>query len=162
LRKKYAAVYTRYYPAYLGLDKTNGYEHRRVNHPAVVYVVGDTHTQTIEGFWSLVKRGIGGVYHSVGKKYLQTYLDEDSYRYNRRNEGQPMFTSLLAQVSERVPRSPASTMWKSSRVNGCDFDRTASSGGFDRDLFIVWPWRFERVAYHQGGRTHAAHTKKSP
>jgi hypothetical protein len=50
----------------------------------------------------LVKRGIGGVYHSVSKKYLQTYLDEYSFRYNRRDEGQPMFTSLLAQVSEQA------------------------------------------------------------
>ena len=39
-----------------------------------IYVMGDIHTNTIEGFWSLIKRGIGGVYHSVSKKYLQTYL----------------------------------------------------------------------------------------
>jgi transposase len=67
-------------PAYMGLDKINGYQHRRINHSAGIYVVGDTHTQTIEGFWSLVKRGIGGVYHSVSKKYLQTYLNEYSFR----------------------------------------------------------------------------------
>jgi len=91
-------IYTDHYPAYMGLDKINGYEHRRINHSAGVYVVGDTHTQTIEGFWSLVKRGIGGVYHSVSKKYLQTYLNEYSFRYNRRAENQPMFTSLLTQV----------------------------------------------------------------
>jgi transposase-like protein len=95
-------VYTDHYPAYMGLDKINGYQHRRINHTAGVYVVGDTHTQTIEGFWSLVKRGIGGVYHSVSKKYLQTYLDEYSYRYNRRAIRKPMFTSLLAEVSERA------------------------------------------------------------
>jgi transposase-like protein len=95
-------VYTDHYPAYMGLDKINGYEHRRINHAAGVYVVGNTHTQTIEGFWSLVKRGIGGVYHSVSKKYLQTYLDEYSFRYNRRNSGQPMFTSLLEQVAEQA------------------------------------------------------------
>jgi len=41
-----------------------------------IYIIGDTHMQTSEGFWSLVKRGIGGVYHSVSKKYLQTYLDQ--------------------------------------------------------------------------------------
>ena len=40
------------------------YQHRRINHSAKVYVMGDVHTNTIEGFWSLVKRGIGGVYHS--------------------------------------------------------------------------------------------------
>jgi transposase-like protein len=95
-------VYTDDWPAYRGLEKINGYQHRRINHSAGVYVLGTTHTNTIEGFWSLVKRGIGGVYHSVGKRYLQTYLDEYSFRYNRRNSGQPMFTSLLEQVSERA------------------------------------------------------------
>jgi transposase len=95
-------VYTDHYHAYMGLEKVNGYQHRRINHSAGVDVVGDTHTQTIEGFWSLVKRGIGGVYHSVSKKYLQTYLDEYSFRYNRRNSGQPMFTCLLEQVSEQA------------------------------------------------------------
>lgn len=59
------------------------------------------HTNTIEGFWGLVKRGIGGVYHSVSKKYSQTYLGEYSFRYNRRDQGQPMFISLLEQVWER-------------------------------------------------------------
>jgi len=95
-------VYTDEWNGYNGLDKVNGYEHRRINHSAGVYVIGTTHTNTIEGFWSLVKRGIGGVYHSVSKKYLQTNLDEYSFRYNRRNNGQPMFTSLLEQVSERA------------------------------------------------------------
>jgi hypothetical protein len=49
-----------------------------------------------------VKRGIGGVYHSVSKKYLQTYLDEYSFHYNRRNSGQPMFTSLLGEVAKQA------------------------------------------------------------
>ncbi len=95
-------VYTDEWPSYQGLEKVNGYQHRRVNHSAGVYVVGTTHTNTIEGFWSLVKRGIGGVYHSVSKQYLQTYLDEYSYRYNRRNSGQPMFTSLLSEVAKQA------------------------------------------------------------
>ena len=67
-------VYTDEWRGYEGLDKVNGYDHRRINHSAGVYVVGTTHTNTIEGFWSLVKRGIGGVYHSVSKKYLQSYF----------------------------------------------------------------------------------------
>jgi len=60
--------------------------------------MGNIHTNTIEGFWSLLKRGIGGVYHSVGKEYLQSYCDEYSFRYNRRAGDDPMFTSLLSQV----------------------------------------------------------------
>jgi transposase len=97
-----STVYTDEWLGYEGLDKVNGYQHRRINHSAGVYVVGTTHTNTIEGFWSLVKRGIGGVYHSVSKKYLQSYLDEYSYRYNRRNSEVPMFISLLDEVAERV------------------------------------------------------------
>ena len=95
-------IYTDDWRGYRGLDHVNSYEHKRINHSQGVYVVGTTHTNTIEGFWSLVKRGIGGVYHSVSKKYLQTYLDEYSFRYNRRDSGQPMFTSLLQQASERT------------------------------------------------------------
>jgi hypothetical protein len=65
-------------------------------------IVGNTHTKTIEGFWSLIKRRIGGVDRSVSKKYLQTYLDEYSLRYNRRKGGQPTFTSPLEQLAEQA------------------------------------------------------------
>ena len=75
-------------------------EHKRINHTAKVYVVGDVHTNTIEGFWSLVKRGIGGVYHQVSQKYLQSYLDEYSFRYNRRDQGNLIFNAILKRVSE--------------------------------------------------------------
>jgi transposase len=54
-----STVFTDELSSYDGLDKINGYAHRRINHSAGVYVVGDTHTNTIEGFWSLVKRGMG-------------------------------------------------------------------------------------------------------
>jgi transposase-like protein len=61
-------------------DKTGkqpaGYLHRRINHSSKVYVQGDIHTNSVEGFWSLIKRGIGGVYHQVSQKYLQSYLNE--------------------------------------------------------------------------------------
>ncbi|MGH9512220.1 MAG: IS1595 family transposase [Terriglobales bacterium] len=85
-----------------------GYLHRRINHSQKVYVMGDVHTNTIEGFWSLVKRGIGGVYHSVSAKYLQSYLDEYSFRYNRRDSGNLIFPAMLLRVSEMASRKPAS------------------------------------------------------
>jgi transposase-like protein len=94
-----STVYTDEWKGYNGLGNVNGYEHRRINHSAGVYVVGTTHTNTIEGFWSLIKRGIGGVYHSVSGKYLQSYLDEYSFRYNRRFANEPMFVSLLERVN---------------------------------------------------------------
>ena len=93
-------VFTDDYASYDGLN-IRGWRHRRINHSAGIYVDGILHTQTIEGFWSLVKNGIGGVYHSVSHKYLQTYLDEYSFRYNHRRDTQPMFTSFLQQVEKR-------------------------------------------------------------
>jgi transposase len=96
-----SVVFTDEYASYKGLDNA-GYEHRRINHSAGVYVMGDVHTNTIEGFWSLVKRGIVGVYHNVGKQYLQSYLDEYSFRYNRRDKGNLIFNDVFARVSERA------------------------------------------------------------
>jgi transposase-like protein len=89
---------------YDGLEGKN-YRHYRVRHAERVYVAGakgQIHTQTIEGFWSLVKRGIGGVYHSVSKKYLQSYLNEYSFRYNRRDRGNLIFDSILERAYERA------------------------------------------------------------
>jgi transposase len=101
-------VFTDDFAAYDGLG-VRGYHHRRIRHSEKIYVSGDTHTQTIEGFWSLVKNGLRGVYHSVGRHYLQTYLNEYSFRYNRRFDEQPMFLSFLQQVEKRdavVRQSP--------------------------------------------------------
>jgi transposase len=97
-----STVFTDELPSYNTLSQGKRYKHQRINHSSKVYVVGDIHTNTIEGFWSLVKRGIGGVYHSVSQKYLQTYLDEYSFRYNRRDQGNLIFTSILERVFERA------------------------------------------------------------
>src|SRR3954453_16732485 len=76
-------IYTDEWKPYENLPKA-GYTHRRIHHGSKVYVSGDVHTNTIEGFWSLVKNGIGGVYHSVSRKHLQGYLNEYAWRYNNR------------------------------------------------------------------------------
>lgn len=80
----------------------NGYVHKRIQHAQNIYVMGDAHTNSIEGLWRLVRFGIGWVYHSVSWRYLQTYLDEYAFRYNRRDSNEPMFVPLLGQVSARV------------------------------------------------------------
>lgn len=97
-----APVYDRVTKLKSDAGKPLGYQHRRIHHASKVYVVGDVHTNTIEGFWSLLKRGIGGTHHSVSQKFLQSYLDEYAFRYNRRNVPEPMFKLILEQVSERV------------------------------------------------------------
>jgi transposase-like protein len=96
-----STVFTDDYVSYDGLEQ-HGYVHKRIRHSAKIYVSGDIHTQTIEGFWSLVKRGIGGVYHNVSAKYLQNYLNEYSFRFNRRDMGNLLFKVILAQVSQRA------------------------------------------------------------
>jgi transposase-like protein len=101
-----SAVFTDEMPSYHGL-KARGYRHRRIKHSAKVYVVGDIHTNTIEGFWSLIKRGITGVYHQVSQKYLQSYLDEYTFRYNRRDSETPMFTWMLRRVSQTAVARPS-------------------------------------------------------
>ena len=59
---------------------------------------GNIHTNTIEGFWSLLKRGIGGVYHSVSEKYLQSYINEYGFRFNHRKDKKPMFLTVLEKI----------------------------------------------------------------
>jgi transposase len=105
-----STIFTDDSSAYRQLPRISGagYEHKRINHSQKVYVMGDVHTNTIEGFWSLVKRGIGGVYHSVSAKYLQSYLDEYSFRYNRRDSGNLIFPAMLARVSELASPRPSS------------------------------------------------------
>ena len=91
-------VYTDEYRVYDRLTK-QGYQHSRVHHAEEIYVAGDVHTNTIEGFWSLLKRGIGGVYHSVSTKHLQGYLNEYTFRYDHRKDERPMFLTMLSRVS---------------------------------------------------------------
>jgi transposase-like protein len=97
-----STVYTDEAPTYIGLPR-KGYEHKRIHHAEKVYVRGDVHTNTIEGFWSLVKRGIGGTHHAVSAKFLQGYLNEYVWRYNRRDDGRAMFALLLARAASVTP-----------------------------------------------------------
>ena len=113
-----STIFTDELNGYDGIQHITGgnYRHRRIKHSAKVYVVGDVHTNTIEGFWSLVKRGIGGVYHSVSQKYLQSYLDEYSFRYNRRDQGNLIFNAFLKRVAEKMDSPHASTAVETNLV----------------------------------------------
>jgi transposase len=89
-----STVYTDELKSYDKLAK-HGYLHSRIQHKESVYVSGDVHTNTIEGFWSLTKNGISGVYHSVSAKHLQGYLNEYTWRYNHRSDGRAQFETLI-------------------------------------------------------------------
>lgn len=82
--------------AFRSLTERYGYAHETVDHSMEEWVRDDVHTNTIEAFWSQVKRGINGTYVSVSKKYLQTYLREFEYRHNLRHAPYLMFDCLLA------------------------------------------------------------------
>jgi transposase-like protein len=90
-------IYTDEFGIYNTLDSA-GFTHIKCDHAAERYVIGSAHTNTIEGFWSLVKRGIDGVYHAVSPKYLQSYLNEYQFRYNHRLDSAPMFQTVLNQI----------------------------------------------------------------
>lgn len=77
------------------------HRHETVNH-SQGYREGYAHTNTIDGFWSLVKRGIQGVYYQVGLPYLQSYLNEYAFRYNRRKVMRPMFRLLAERTVIQV------------------------------------------------------------
>jgi len=69
--------------------------HNIINHSAGVYVHGDIHTNTIEGFFGNLKTGMRGTYKKVSQKWLQSYLDEYAWRYNQRRDHRGMFFALL-------------------------------------------------------------------
>ncbi len=58
--------------------------HEMVDHKAEQYVVGAVHTNTIEGFWSIFKRGVVGTFHKMSAKYMPLYVAEFQFRYNNR------------------------------------------------------------------------------
>jgi transposase len=86
--------------AYKPMPKSQ-YQHYVVKHSAKEYVRGMCHTNSLEGFWSQLKRSINGTFHSVSRKHLQKYVNEFSYRYNRRKSETPMFLHLAASVAEQ-------------------------------------------------------------
>ena len=63
-----------------------------------VYVSSDAHTNTIEGFWSLLKGGIRGVYKGVSTQHLQTYINEYTFRYNHRLDQTPMSVTMINKI----------------------------------------------------------------
>jgi transposase len=75
------------------------FKHESVCHKRKEWVRGIFHTNSIEGFWSQLKRSINGTFHHVSRKHLQKYVSEFSYRYNRRKSETPMFLHLVSDVA---------------------------------------------------------------
>jgi len=86
---------------YKGLSKI--FDHKVIKHNQKEYVKGDIHTNTIEGFWAILKRGIMGIYHSMSRKHLQRYVDEFVFRYNTRGFSESYrFDYVLNNINNRL------------------------------------------------------------
>lgn len=91
---------------YHGLDM--GFAgHQTIKHSAGKYVDGNTHTNTVEGVFSLLKRGINGAFHHVSKGHLHRYCDEFAFRYNTRtalgySDGERAATLVLGAEGKRL------------------------------------------------------------
>lgn len=90
------AIYTDELASYLGIADHNT-RHETVNHSIEEWVVGDVHTNSIEGVWSLFKRSIVGAFHKVSEKHLDRYLEELEWRYSNR-DNEHIFMDTLRRI----------------------------------------------------------------
>lgn len=97
-----AVIFTDEWTSYQGLEDTFD-SHEVVNHGRKEYVRGEIHTNTVEAFWALLKRGIHGIYHHVSKKHLDKYIDEFEFRWNSRLLKDPFrFLVMLNESDGRL------------------------------------------------------------
>ena len=90
------AIYTDELKSYLGIADHDT-RHETVNHSAEEWVVGDVHTNGIEGVWSLFKRSIVGSFHKISAKHLDRYLEELEWRFNNR-DNRHIFRDTLKRI----------------------------------------------------------------
>ena len=94
--EKGSTVYTDQNLGYIGLKKKD-FKHESVNHGVGEYIRGQAHTNGVESFWSMLKRGYIGVYHRMSEKHLQRYVDEYVGRHNNREEATMRIMSNVAK-----------------------------------------------------------------
>lgn len=93
-------IYTDDFNAYSHIGSL--YPHEAVKHGKGEYVRGDCHSNTVESFWALFKRGYHGTYHHMSKRHLQRYVDEFSYRFNRKAD---TFQEIFSDTIEKSSKS---------------------------------------------------------
>jgi transposase-like protein len=93
-----STIFTDEWYSYIGL-RGHFAGHHRIRHKAHIYVSGNVHTNTIEGFFGHVKNGLRGTYHAVSQKWLQSYLNEYVWRYNERLSDRAMFRTMIERAA---------------------------------------------------------------
>lgn len=101
---KSARILTDENRAYSGIGKHYEGGHETVCHSKWEYVRGDVHSNTVEGFFSSVKRGLNGIYHSVSKEHLHRYMSEFEFRYNNRklDDGERTIAAIRGADGKRL------------------------------------------------------------
>jgi transposase-like protein len=89
-------IFTDEWHAYWTLGNL-GYRHRRVNHKQNIYVSGNVHTNTIEGFFGHFKTDVRGTHHAISRRWLNSYLNEWVWKWNHRHDDEAMFRQLLTR-----------------------------------------------------------------
>ena len=79
-----AKLYTDQYAIYKRVSREYGFDHDAVNHKIGEYVCGDVHTNTVESYFSILKRGLVGIFHHVSPEHLKRYVGEFDFRHNHR------------------------------------------------------------------------------
>ncbi len=87
---------------YRGIARRMGLKHKMVQHGIEEYVRGEAHTNTIESAFSLFKRGLRGSWHKISAKHLQSYLEEMTFRFNRRDNSDLFIDTLRHMVTAPV------------------------------------------------------------
>jgi transposase-like protein len=98
-------IFTDDYPSYPSALKKAGVpstKHKTINHTKEIYVMGDIHTNTVENAFSLFKRGVRGTWHHISAKHLAAYLEEMSFRFNRRKDSHLFVDTLRHMVTAPV------------------------------------------------------------
>jgi transposase-like protein len=90
------------YPSAMIEAGIHGRKHKTVNHKAKEYVRGDVHTNTVESAFSLLKRGIVGTWHKISAKHLQAYLNEMTFRFDRRKNADLFIDTLRHMITAPV------------------------------------------------------------
>lgn len=105
-----STIFSDEWQAYRNLDP-NLYDHGVVYHKKGAYVIGNRHTNTIEGFWGHLKRTLKGVHHWVSRKHLQRYVDSSAFRYNTKHLSEcERFDVLLRNIGHRLRYSQLKNM----------------------------------------------------
>lgn len=102
--KPSSRILTDEWSGYRGIGKEFQGGHETVKHSAYEYVRGDVHTNSIEGFFGMLKRGLNGIYHSVSRKHLHRYLSEFEFRHNNSEmtDGQRVIAAIKAAQGKRL------------------------------------------------------------